>query len=184
MKLLVLSDTHIPHRAREIPRALNPFFEACDGIIHAGDFTTLDVLVELEAWGKPVYAVWGNMDEEALYRRLPQHMVTEVGGLRIGITHGAGAPVGIVERVVGVFEKDAVDLIIFGHSHTALIEERDGLILLNPGSPTDTVYARQQTFGWIELDPGWIRVEIRRLPTLEIAKVLERKNAKENPPST
>ncbi len=177
MKILVISDTHIPLRARGIPPALNDFFRACDAVIHAGDFTTLDVLIELEAWGKPVYAVWGNMDEEALYRRLPQRMVAEVEGYRIGITHGSGAPVGIVDRVMTAFQDESVDILIFGHSHEARVEVRDGLLLLNPGSPTDTVYARRQTFAWMDLQPGRVVVEIRTLPTLDVWKTLEHEHS-------
>lgn len=173
MRLLVLSDTHIPHRARALPRALNPFFEEADGIIHAGDFTTLDVLLELEAWGKPVHAVWGNMDEEALYRRLPERMVVEFEGWTVGITHGSGAPVGIVDRVRDRFRDTPVDLIIFGHSHEALVEGRDGILFLNPGSPTDTVYARRQTFVLLELTPEHVWVEIRLLPSLDVWKTFE-----------
>ncbi len=173
MKLLVLSDTHIPHRARAVPRALNAFFETVDGVIHAGDFTTLDVLLELEAWGKPVYAVWGNMDEEALYRRLPERMVVELEGWRVGITHGSGAPVGIVDRVRDRFRDTPVEILIFGHSHEALVEIQEGVVLLNPGSPTDTVYARRQTFALLEVTPGKVRAEIRLLPSLEVWKTLE-----------
>lgn len=162
MQFVILSDTHIPHRAKRLPDEVWSYIEKSDGVIHAGDFSSYDFYLELcaRAGGSDkVFAVWGNMDEEALFRKLPERLVLELGGIKIGIYHGSGAPFGIEKRVFKKFSDNLPDIIIFGHSHIPLQKEINGVILFNPGSPTDKIFATKNTFGILTIENNKFTVE-------------------------
>jgi putative phosphoesterase len=129
MRIGVLSDTHI-HLAEEISPEILKAFSNVDLIIHAGDFVGSDVFEGLKRLGE-VKAVRGNVDSMKLKGFLPDKETLEIGGKRIGITHGSGGPEGIEHRVRAVF--DDVDIIIYGHSHMAKMKEIGGVLLFNPG---------------------------------------------------
>ncbi len=162
MKAVVISDTHIPSRARDIPKVIWEDIEASDLIIHAGDFTTVDFYVQLKSV-KPLRAVHGNMDEIDLFHLLKEKEIFDLEGVRVGLTHGFGAPYGIEKRMIKFFEGEKVDLIIFGHSHIPVFKEINGIHLLNPGTPTDTIYARRQSYAILTVTDKTIHVEIKYL---------------------
>src|SRR6266581_9093487 len=87
MKVLVVSDTHIPTIATEMPRQLLDEAKDCGMIIHAGDLVSRKILDELSAFA-PVHAVRGNMDLPQISPTLPQRQIVRVDGWRIGIVHG------------------------------------------------------------------------------------------------
>jgi len=162
MQLVVLSDTHIPHRASGLPDEVWRYIEQSDGVIHAGDFSSYDFYLELcaRAGGKDrVYAVWGNMDDEDLFKELPEKLIVEKEGVKIGVYHGIGAPIGIENRVIKKFHDDLPDIIIFGHSHIPLKKYINNTLMFNPGSPTDRIFARRNTFGLLTLDNGTFSIE-------------------------
>ena len=162
MKVVVISDTHIPSRARDIPKVIWEDIETAELIIHAGDFTTVDFYVQLKSV-KPLKAVHGNMDEIDLFHLLKEKEIFDLEGVRVGLTHGFGAPYGIEKRVMKLFEGEHVDLIIFGHSHIPLFKNIDGIYLLNPGTPTDTIYARRQSYAVLTVSDKTIKAEIKYL---------------------
>ena len=127
----MLSDTHT-HSLEDIPRKVIDSLSSADMIIHAGDFTTVEVLNGLKRLGK-VKAVQGNMDSAELKSILPAKEVLERGDQRIGITHGSGGPWGIEQRVRGIFDQDRVDVIVYGHSHKSQNKVIDGILFFNPG---------------------------------------------------
>lgn len=147
----VVSDTHIPARSSRLPEELLYGLEKVDMIIHCGDLIEMSVVEELEKIA-PVHAVFGNMDGPDVRRLLPEKKVIEVSGKRIGITHGAGAPFGIKKRVVSAFRDDNVHCITFGHTHHAEKDKDGDILLFNPGSSTDTLFARAQSFGLLFID--------------------------------
>jgi uncharacterized protein len=134
--LAIVSDTHLPRGARELPAACVERLRAADLILHAGDFVTLPVLRALERHG-PVAAVHGNVDDTAVCRLLPAQRVVDAGGARIGLVHDAGPAAGRLERLRRRFPGCAAA--VFGHSHIPLHErsEDGGFQIFNPGSPTD-----------------------------------------------
>ncbi|MEO0248747.1 MAG: metallophosphoesterase family protein, partial [candidate division WOR-3 bacterium] len=142
----VISDTHVPNAAPSLPAKVLALFHGVGLILHAGDLVVLDVLEELQRIA-PVTAVRGNMDSREVVAALPERTVVEVGGFRIGVTHGSGTPVGLAERVWSEFRNEGVNAIVFGHSHAACREERDGVLLLNPGSPTDRRFTKSNSVG-------------------------------------
>jgi putative phosphoesterase len=129
MKIGVVSDTHVTSFA-EVPDRILRTLAGVDLIIHAGDFVARDVLDGLKQLGE-VKAVQGNMDSEELKQLLPEKEILEIKGKRIGIIHGWGSPYGIDERVGGMF--DNVDIIVYGHSHHAQNEVKNGILFFNPG---------------------------------------------------
>ena len=126
-----------------------------DLILHAGDFSTVGVLDELEAIGPPVCGVYGNVDEPALRERLPEQRIVEAGGARIAMLHDAGPGKGRLERMRLRFP--GADAVVFGHSHIPLHEERDGFQIFNPGSATDRRRQPRHTMGYAEVVRGRVR---------------------------
>lgn len=149
--VVLIGDTHLPRFGSRLPEPLVAGLRSADLILHVGDITQPFVL-DLLAEHAPVEAVAGNNDSAALVERLGTTRVVEVEGLRLGLTHGhLGAGRTTPDRAWGTFATAArrVDAVCFGHSHRPLVERRDGIWLLNPGSPTDR--RRQPTFSFLHL---------------------------------
>lgn len=162
MKIAVIADTHIPGSAAKMPSKLYTHLKNCDLIIHAGDLVEMAVLEELRKIAE-TKAVYGNMDGFKVRKALPEKIVLKTCGKSIGITHGKGAPAGIVERAKKAFKDEKLDIIIFGHSHAPFNKVIDGTLFFNPGSPTDKVFAPYRSFGIIEIEGNTIKAEIVRL---------------------
>ncbi len=146
--LLVLSDTHL-RRADDIPPQLVHEAARADLVLHAGDFTCIEIVERLEELAT-MFAVWGNMDDHRVIARLPDACIVEVEGIKIGLTHGSGAPSEAIRNARSRF--DQVDLIVFGHTHHPFNDKWHGIRMFNPGSPTDRRFAPFRCFGWIEVD--------------------------------
>lgn len=157
----VLADTHMPSRARELPFPVTNGLRHVDLILHAGDFTTHEALERVGRIGPPVLAVRGNTDLPEVSRTLPIKRVVEVGPWRIGIVHGdSGTGATTPERARRTF-KD-VQCVIFGHSHQPMNEQVDGVLLFNPGSPTDRRTAPSFSYGLLRVTDEGITGEIIR----------------------
>ncbi|HOK22604.1 MAG TPA: metallophosphoesterase family protein [Candidatus Hydrothermia bacterium] len=156
MRALILADTHIPHRAKALPNRVIDEIKSIDIIIHAGDFTSYAFFDELKSL-KNIYAVRGNMDDDKLYEVLPETAIFSIEGVKIALYHGIGAAWGIDQKVFEKFSKyEELNLIIFGHSHKPFKSEVNGVTLFNPGSPTDTIFAPQRSYGILEIVNGKI----------------------------
>ena len=152
MRIIVISDTHIPERAKGLPEKLLEAFKQADMIIHAGDFADLSILEEIRGTCKTVKAVAGNMDHDEVKECLPEKEIIEVGKFRIGVMHGWGAPANLLQLLEESFKNDKVDLVIFGHSHKAFNEKRGNTLYFNPGSPTDQIFSPFNSYGIIEIN--------------------------------
>jgi uncharacterized protein len=119
------------------------------------------VLQELRALGPPVHGVRGNVDEPALRELLPEELVVELGGARIGMLHVPGPAAGREERLVRRFPGCAA--VIFGHTHLPQVERHGDVWLLNPGSPTERRRAPFHSMLELAIDAGTIRPELLRL---------------------
>ena len=158
MRLAVISDTHLPKGRRALPGACVERLAAADAILHAGDFTARPVYDELRRLGPPVHAVHGNVDPPELRALLPETLELDLDGVRIAMIHDSGPSARRVSRMRTRFP-DA-DLVVFGHSHMPLIEQGDGLILLNPGSPTERRRAPNHTMAQVDLAAGSVTCEL------------------------
>ena len=152
MRIGVISDTHIPDRAKQIPQQILDDFRNVDMIVHAGDLVDLEVLEKLKSVCKNVKAVWGNMDPYDVKKKLPEKEIVEIGRHRIGITHGYGPPGKLIDFLTDFFKSDKVDMIIFGHAHAGFNEKRGGVLFFNPGSATDKAFSPYNSYGIIEIN--------------------------------
>jgi putative phosphoesterase len=134
MKIGVLSDTHA-RRFEEIPETIVNGLADVDLIVHAGDFVAQPVLDGLRGIAE-VKAVQGNMDTGALKDSLPEVMNFTAENKKLCVTHGWGAPQGIVERVMRKCK--GADVIIFGHSHEPYNRYHGDVLLFNPGKAVNS----------------------------------------------
>lgn len=142
MRLLLISDTHVPKRARDMPAAVWDAVDDADVVLHAGDWVAPDLLDRLQSRARLLVACWGNNDGAELRARLPERADVTLGGLRVTVTHETGGAPGRDERMARRYPD--TDVLVFGHSHIPWdATASSGLRLLNPGSPTDR---RRQPF--------------------------------------
>jgi putative phosphoesterase len=142
MRLVLISDTHIPARARDLPARLWADIEAADAVVHAGDWVHVDLVDELGARANRLIGCWGNNDGPELRSRLPERADVTLAGVRLTVVHETGAAAGRETRMANLFPD--TDVLVFGHSHIPWdTTAAGGLRLLNPGSPTDR---RRQPF--------------------------------------
>lgn len=153
MKIGVISDTHIANKNEHIPGIILDVFKQVDMVLHAGDIVDLQAIDELKSVCPNVIAVAGNMDQEAVRRKYPAKQILELSGYKVGLMHGSGAPLNLVELLKGAFKDDNPDIIIFGHSHKPMNEFIGKVLFFNPGSATDLT-AECNSYGLIELDQG------------------------------
>lgn len=145
----LISDTHIPDKARTLPAALVERMRTVELILHAGDFSTTETLDHLRTLA-PVYAVFGNVDDLELKTLLPRSREVQVGGFRIGLIHGDGVSYTTIERARRSF--DDVDCIVFGHSHSPTIQTLRSVLMVNPGSPTDKRHQLHPSFAILKVE--------------------------------
>jgi uncharacterized protein len=142
VQLVLMSDTHVPKRARDLPAQLWSAIDAADVVIHAGDWVDVTLLDALESRAARLLACYGNNDGPALRGRLPEIARAELDGVRLAVVHETGPAAGRDERCAAGFPD--TDVLVFGHSHIPWdTTAATGLRLLNPGSPTDR---RRQPF--------------------------------------
>jgi putative phosphoesterase len=161
LKIGVISDTHLPSRFPYLPKIILEKLEGVDLILHAGDWEELFFLPELKKIAD-VIGVHGNMDSWEVKKVLPPKRVITLEKVKIGITHGSGSPWGIKDRVKKVFEEDLenINVIVFGHTHHALMEWDDEIFFFNPGSPTDKFFTDKNTIGYLYIDGDKVWGEI------------------------
>jgi uncharacterized protein len=156
---VVIADTHVPRRARALPQGLLAYLRRADLILHAGDLMVGDVLEELGAYA-PVRAVCGNLDPPEL--ELPETLEFDFGGAGVAMVHDSGRKQGRRARLRRRFPDARV--VVFGHSHIPFLEDEDGFMLLNPGSPTDRRRQPHHTFALLRAEEeGRVRAGILAL---------------------
>ena len=121
LRVGLVSDTHGLLRA-----AARAFAGGCDYIIHGGDIGSAQILDELAAIA-PLIAVRGNNDREAWTAHLPETELIRVGGVFVYVIHDI-SQLDIEPHAAGV------QVIVSGHSHKPMIQRRDGILYVNPGS--------------------------------------------------
>jgi putative phosphoesterase len=161
--LLILADTHVPTRARELPDQVWRAVDEADLVVHAGDWVDVGLLDELEDRASNLLGCWGNNDGPPLRARLPEVGYADLDGLRLGVVHETGPTTGREPRCSARFPD--LDVLVFGHSHIPWDTTTEtGLRLLDPGSPTD----RRR-----EPVPTYLRAEVSdgRLDAVELVTV-------------
>ena len=164
MRLLLLADTHVPKRARELPPQVWNEVETADFVFHAGDWVDLSLFEELSARSARLVACWGNNDGPELRARMPERADVRLDGVRFSVVHETGSAKGRETRMSA--EYPDTDVLVFGHSHIPWDTVTEtGLRLLNPGSPTDRRRQPFCTYMTGEVNEGELRdVVLHRLP--------------------
>ncbi|MER6591908.1 metallophosphoesterase [Micromonospora purpureochromogenes] len=164
MRLVILADTHVPKRARDLPAPVWSGVEAADVVVHAGDWVDVALLDAMSARARRLVGVYGNNDGPELRARLPEVARVELDGLRVAVVHETGPKTRREERCAARFPDR--DLLIFGHSHIPWDSVAPGgLRLLNPGSPTDRRSQPYATYLTARVAAGRLdEVELHRLP--------------------
>jgi putative phosphoesterase len=136
VRLLLLADTHLPRRAKDLPAQVWAEVERADLVVHAGDWVEADLLDRLEDRASRLLACFGNNDGPELRERLPHTARATLEGVRVAVVHETGSATGREVRAEAAHPD--TDLLVFGHSHIPWdTTSPGGLRLLNPGSPTD-----------------------------------------------
>jgi len=168
VRILLLSDTHLPVRARELQPQVWRLVDQVDLVIHAGDWVDLATLDALSARARRLVGVAGNNDGPELWARLGEVARVEVEGVRIAVIHETGAAAGREARCdtrFGPASDAPTDVLVFGHSHIPWDSTTpDGVRLLNPGSPTDRRRQPVGTVMTLEVDDGAV-CSVELVPT-------------------
>ncbi|MCX5358852.1 metallophosphoesterase [Streptomyces sp. NBC_00124] len=164
MRLLLMSDTHLPKRAKVLPAPLLAELPRADVVLHAGDWVDTATLDLLERLSGRLVGVYGNNDGPQLRARLPEVAYAELGGLRWGVVHETGPAQGREARCAARYPD--LDVLVFGHSHIPWdTTAPTGLRLLNPGSPTDRRRQPHCTYMTAIVDDGRLTdVRLHELP--------------------
>jgi len=163
VKLLLIADTHVPNRARDLPGHVWDEVGRADVVLHAGDWVDVALLDRLASRAARLVGCWGNNDGPDLRARLPEKAETILGGLRFTVVHETGASAGRDERMARCYRD--TDVLVFGHSHIPWDSTAEtGLRLLNPGSPTDRRRQPYCTYMTARIDAGTLKdVMLHRL---------------------
>lgn len=155
MKIVVVSDTHMPRMSKKLPERLIAELADADAILHAGDWTSADVYPMLAAYA-PTYGVSGNNDGPDLRKKFGLKKLLKLGGCSIGLVHGHGANKSIATetRAVEAFRGQRLDVIVYGHSHIPVLKRIGKTIVLNPGSPTDKRRQPQYSYAILRIEDG------------------------------
>ncbi len=151
----VISDTHGLLR----PEALAAL-RGSDYIIHAGDVGDPSILRKLGEIA-PVTAIRGNVDRDVWAKKIPATNVLEVGGISIYVLHNL-AELDLKPEAAGFA------VVVYGHSHVAKQETRDGVLYFNPGSAGPRRFRLPVTIGRLKVKGGKVSAEIIELLLLEL----------------
>jgi len=164
----LVSDTHVPAVVTELPVEVEGAFQGVDLILHAGDIYSLSVLDRLERIA-PVLAAFGDDDDPSalLDRRVQRKHVLTLGGVVVWLLHDRSAEFWTNYRPTSGETDYALNkpqVIVFGHEHEAIIHQRDGVLWVNPSSPTFAEYRTGLgTIGVLDIGCGQARVSINHL---------------------
>ena len=148
MKLAILSDTHGLLRP-EVAEHL----KTADAILHGGDVNKPGIVDQLKQYA-PLYIVRGNNDKEWA-EQLPHDLTVTLGGVTFYLVHN--------KKEVPA-DLTGIDAVVFGHSHKYLLEERDGVLWLNPGSCGPRRFHQEITMMMAEVENGTLQVEKITIP--------------------
>jgi uncharacterized protein len=158
MLISVIADTHIKAPGKDLPESAYEWIRKSDAIIHAGDLVNNIILERLNACAPAVYAVLGNNDYGV---QLPLFLEFEINNIPIAVIHDSGPRDGRRKRMRRQFPNARI--IVYGHSHIPDCSDEGGLLLLNPGSPTDKRRQPVYTMALLHINDGDFVAEIVNL---------------------
>ena len=158
----VVSDTHFPRFGRALPRALERGLRRAgvERILHLGDLTDMLAVALFEAIA-PFDAVAGNNDGAEIRERFGRKKIVRVEDVRIGMVHGDGKRGTTRSRALEAFADDQLDVVLFGHSHRPVVAREHGVLIANPGSPTDKRLNPLYSYAILTADGANARVDMK-----------------------
>jgi hypothetical protein len=170
----IISDTHIPSRAKSLPKEIFEVFKDVDLIIHSGDIENLETIKELEKIAK-VIAVEGNMDQKETKEKSPEGIFLKIYDWKIGVVHSPfpfwlGSHFNFIQEKAAqrLIEKEDFDILISGHTHRPFLEELNfkgkKILLINPGSATVPFFT-QPSVAILKINPQNFEAKIINLET-------------------
>ena len=148
MKIAILSDTHGLLRPQVVEH-----LKTADAILHGGDINRQSIVDELRRYA-PLYIVRGNNDKEWA-EALPHDLTVTLGGVTFYMVHN---------KKEAAADLTGVDVVVFGHSHRYLQEDKDGVLWLNPGSCGPRRFHQEITMMMVEIADGHIQVTKITIP--------------------
>ena len=148
MKIAILSDTHGLLRPEVVEQLKN-----ADAILHGGDINKQSIMDELRQYA-PLYVVRGNNDKEWA-EEIPHDLTVTLEGVTFYMVHN--------KKEVPA-DLSGLDVVVFGHSHKYVEEEKDGVWWLNPGSCGPRRFHQEITMMMVEVADGQIGVEKIDIP--------------------
>lgn len=148
MKVAILSDTHGLLRPEVVEH-----LKAADAIVHGGDINKQAIVDQLRQYA-PLYAVRGNNDK-AWAEGIPHDLTFTLGGVTFYMVHN---------KKEAPADLSGVDVVVFGHSHKYVQEEKNGRLWLNPGSCGPRRFHQEITMMMAEIADGKIQVEKITIP--------------------
>lgn len=147
VRIGVVSDTHLNGYDEGMHRRITSHLSDVDMILHAGDMVHPDVL---KMFGdKEIKAVRGNMDNDFVKEKFPDHLLFEINEFKILLIHGWGTPWGIEERITAGF--DHLDCVVYGHTHSPVNHTKNNIHFFNPGSAVYRLLNSSKTIGILEI---------------------------------
>ncbi len=146
----VVSDTHGLLRPEVLPA-----LHGVDHILHAGDVGDIGILVEMRKIA-PVTAIRGNIDRSGPCAELPATEAVELGGCLIYMLHA-------LEDLDVKLQTAGVDVVVYGHTHRPLVEIREGVLHVNPGSAGPRRFGLPVTLALLRVEDGRRSAELVRL---------------------
>ena len=174
MRIGLLSDTHIPQAAEALPLEITEAFQGVDLILHAGDIYLASVLDDLERIA-PVLAARGDDDWGSTLtdRRVQEKHTLELNGQIIWLTHKRPESLRSLWWVDSLRQRQTSvthnglsipDIVVYGNEHRTVVQRRDNILFVNPGSPTFLGYRRGLgTVAILEIDSLEAEVHILQL---------------------
>lgn len=148
MKLAILSDTHGLLRPEVVE-----YLKTANAILHGGDINRPAIVEELKQYA-PLYIVRGNNDKEWA-EAIPHHLTFTLEGVTFAMVHNKKElPVDLT----------GVKVVVFGHSHRYVQEEKGGILWLNPGSCGPRRFHQEITMMMAEITEGTLQVEKVTIP--------------------
>ena len=165
MLIGLLTDTHIPGSIRELFPEVRAAFKDVDLILHGGDIITGGVLDWLEQIA-PVLAARGNNDFGWEDHRVQDLHILDFEGWRLGMVHDLEPeerPIDYLHEQY--FKKTRVDIMVSGHTHYERMECRDGVLMVNSGSPIHPhlFSTRLGTVGFLDIQKSRVEARVVRL---------------------
>ena len=152
-KILLLSDTH-----SYIDDRIIHYAEQADEIWHAGDIGSIEISDKLKAPGKPLIAVYGNIDNTEIRKEFPLNQRWMCEGVDVWITHIGGYPKKYSPAVRDEIRQNPPKLFICGHSHILKVmpDRKLNLLHMNPGAIGKHGFHKVRTMLRFTVDQGKI----------------------------